>query len=280
MPFYASGDAELHYEVLGSPVHELRGAGHDVILLHPSPVHHAFWIPVAASLIPQHRVVLPDLRGHGKSQPGEGPVTVAKLADDIQRLLDLLSIERGFFAGCSLGGYAMFELWRRIPRRMGALAFCCSKPQPDTVANKQRRREWILEVRSQGAELFFEAMAETLIGPTTKQRDSAKVVEALAMMQCLTAETVVAVQQGAAMRPDSMGTARTISVPVCVIAAGEDTSSTPAEMKQLAEAVRNGGYSSEYHLIEDAGHYAPWEQPDVVGPLLARFFESVGVAGV
>jgi 3-oxoadipate enol-lactonase len=276
VPFYTSGDAELHYVVLGSPVRELGAAGHDVLLLHPTPVHHGFWIPAAERLLPQHRVVLPDLRGHGKSQSGEGPYSISRLADDIERLLDLLAIERAFFAGCSIGGLALFELWRRAPHRIAALAFCCSKPQPDTPANKQRREGWIAEVRAHGAELFFEAMAETLIGPTTKLRDSDKVLEALAMMQCVTPDTVIAIQRGASARPDFLPIASTIRVPVCVIAAGEDQSSTPAEMKQLAEAARNGGYGAEYHLIPDAGHYAPWEQPEVVGPLLAHFFESVG----
>jgi 3-oxoadipate enol-lactonase len=46
-------------------------------------------------------------------------------------------------------------------------------------------------------------------------------------------------------------------------------------MRLLAETIRNGGYSAEYHEISDAGHYAPWEQPELVGRMLRRFFDSV-----
>ena len=46
-------------------------------------------------------------------------------------------------------------------------------------------------------------------------------------------------------------------------------------MKLLAEQIRNGGYGAEFHVLHDAGHYAPWEQPETVGPILLRFFDSV-----
>ena len=51
--------------------------------------------------------------------------------------------------------------------------------------------------------------------------------------------------------------------------------SPPADMKLLAETIRNGGYGAEYTELRDAGHFAPWEQPQMVGRLLRRFFDSV-----
>ena len=64
-------------------------------------------------------------------------------------------------------------------------------------------------------------------------------------------------------------------MPCFVLAGAEDTSSTPEDMKLLAESIRNGGYGAEFHLLRDAGHFAPWEQPQLVGRLLRRFFDSV-----
>ena len=60
-----------------------------------------------------------------------------------------------------------------------------------------------------------------------------------------------------------------------VLAGGEDQSSTVADMKLLVESIRHGGYRAEYTELRDAGHYAPWEQPVMVGKLLRRFFDSV-----
>ena len=49
-----SDDAEIVYWSLGE--------GPPVVLLHPFPANHEFWLPVAGVLATKYRVVLPDLR--------------------------------------------------------------------------------------------------------------------------------------------------------------------------------------------------------------------------
>jgi pimeloyl-ACP methyl ester carboxylesterase len=265
--FYTSGDAKLFVETTGE--------GQDVILLHPTPVHHAFWLPVAEMLAQRYRVIMPDLRGHGQSEAGDAPITVEKLGEDIGCLLNELGIGKALFAGCSIGGYTLYELWRRMPERITALAFCCCRPQADADANRAKRQEWIEGVRLQGTGEFFEQMLNSLIGPTARRRFPQKIGEAREMMQAMSPAAVIAVQQGLAARPDSVATAKTIRVPSCVVGAAEDNASTVEDMKLLAETIRNGGYGAEFHVLRDAGHFAPWEQPETVGPLLLRFFDSV-----
>jgi 3-oxoadipate enol-lactonase len=264
--FYTSNGAKLFAETMGE--------GQDVILLHPTPVHHAFWLPVAEILAQRYRVTLPDLRGHGQSEAGDGAITMEKLGEDIRRLLDELGIGKALFAGCSIGGYTLYELWRCMPERVTALAFCCSKPQADVDANRSKRREWIEGIHLRGTGDFIELMLNSLIGETARRRFPQKIGEAREMMQAMRPEAVIAVQQGLAARPDSVATAKTIRVPTCIVAAAEDTGSTIEDMKLLAEAIRNGGYGAEFHALHDAGHYAPWEQPETVGPLLRKFFDS------
>jgi pimeloyl-ACP methyl ester carboxylesterase len=75
-----SGDAEIAYWVLGD--------GPPVVLLHPFPATHDFWLPVAQGLSSRYRVILPDLRGHGDSGAGEGPATMEKHAADVAMVLD------------------------------------------------------------------------------------------------------------------------------------------------------------------------------------------------
>jgi 3-oxoadipate enol-lactonase len=251
------------------------GEGQDVILLHPTPVHHAFWFPVAEILAQRYRVIMPDLRGHGQSEAGDGPITVEKLGEDAERLMNELDISNALFAGCSIGGYTLYELWRRMPQRILALAFCCCKPQSDTEANRAMRQNWINDIQLHGTGDFIEQMLNSLIGPTTRRRLPQKVGEAREMMQSILPSSVIAVQQGLAARPDSVATAKTIRVPSCVVAAAEDSGSTVEDMKLLAETIRNGGYGADFHVLHDAGHYAPWEQPETVGPILRRFFDSV-----
>ena len=100
-----SDDAEIVYWILGD--------GLPVVLLHPFPVHHEFWLPVADVLATRYRVMMPDLRGHGESEVGEGPATMEKHAADIARVMDDANIGRAPLVGVSIGGYALFEFWRK-----------------------------------------------------------------------------------------------------------------------------------------------------------------------
>ncbi len=265
--FYDSDGSKLFYTSLGG--------GPAVILLHPTPVDHRFWMPVAAILALKYRVIVPDLRGHGQSDLGEGPITMEKLGADAGRLLDHLQLPKALFAGCSIGGYTLFEIWRTMPDRAEALAFCCSKPQEDTEAQRAKRAQTIASVQERGTAEFIEGNLETLIGSAARRRFPEKIAEAREMMQANPVATIVAVQQGLAARPDSVATARTMRLPCCIVAGGEDPGSTPADMRLLAEQIRYGGYGAEYNEIPDAGHFAPFEQPELVARILRRFFDSV-----
>jgi 3-oxoadipate enol-lactonase len=264
---YISDGAKLFYAV--------QGQGPAVVMLHPFPCNHRFWLGAAQSLAARYRVILPDLRGLGQSEAGEGPIMIERLGADIVRLLDELQIQRALFAGCSIGGYILYEIWRKAAARVQALAFCCARPQADTEAGRLQRQDAMAKIRERGTGEFIEAQLEKLIGATAKRRHPERVGEAREMMQMASPAATIALLQGLAARPDSVGTAKGIRVPAFVLAGGEDPVSTPADMKLLAETIRNGGYGAEYTEIHDAGHFAAWEQPELVGRLLRRFFDSV-----
>ena len=249
------------------------GAGLPVVFLHPTPLDRDYWRPLTDDLAGV-RAIVPDLRGHGQSELGENlpvggfagvpdaPVlTMAQLADDVVALLDHLNVKDAVFAGCSIGGYVLLELWRRAPERVRGLAFVCSKPQPDAATN--------LEKRAANIAAMFDGMAQSLTGETARQRRP-EIVDELRARMTLTPEAVVAVQAGLATRPDSVPTVGTIGVPVLAIAGGEDSGVSPAEMEAFNAAP--GG--CEFHLLPDAGHFAAYEQPRKVATLLAEWLRQ------
>lgn len=260
---YRSGDTELF--------HATRGDGPVVVLLHPTPVNHSFWIPLASSLT-GYRLILPDLRGHGRSQmgdkTGQAPLSIPVLAEDARKLLDTLEIEKAFFCGCSIGGYVLYELWRQAPGRVAGMAIFCSKPQPDSPANKAKRRETIAEIQAQGTGNFFDTMSQSLVGASARERNPELSGTVREMMK-MEPGAVIAVQKALGNRPDSVPTAKTITVPLLVVAGGEDASSTPAEMAVMAHLDRD----AEYHVLADAGHFAALEQPERTGALLRHFLD-------
>lgn len=256
------------------------GAGLPVVFLHPTPLDHRYWLPLVERL-PGVRAIVPDLRGHGASHLGpslpaglfhrvpDAPVlTVAQLAADTLALLDHLALPHAVFAGCSIGGYVLLELWRTAPERMRGLAFICSKPQPDAEANLQKRVANIELVRAGGVNALFDGMAQTLIGATARSSRPQIVAELRAHMT-LTPEAAVAVQAGLAVRPDSIPTVAAIQAPVLAIAGGEDPGVTPAEMQAFQSAL--GG--CQFHLLPHAGHFAAYEQPEKAATLLAAWLQ-------
>ena len=263
MPFLRSDDAEIFYEI--------RGNGPPVVLLHPFPSDHEFWHPVAAALDARYRLVLPDLRGHGDSEIGEGPALMPKHASDIARVLDAAGIGKAAFVGCSIGGYILFEFWRRFRARVTSLVLCDTRPQADSAEARANRLKAAATVLEQGTEPFIEAMIPKLIGRTTVATRPDLVAGARAMMRKMSAEDISQVQRGIAERPDSVADLKTINVPALIAIGEEDILSTVAD----GELMRQNIAGSQLKVIPKAGHYSPWEQPELVGTVLRQFLDTV-----
>jgi pimeloyl-ACP methyl ester carboxylesterase len=258
-----SGDAEICYEVLGN--------GPAVVLLHPFPANHEFWLPAARALEARYRLILPDLRGHGESDVGEGPATMEKHAADLARVLDDAEVGRAMFAGVSIGGYALFEFWRRFRGRVAGMALINTKAPGDGPEARATRLQAAAEVMEQGTEPFFMAMAGKLMGKTTRETRPDLVEGALRMMRKMSAEDVAMVQRGMAERADSVATLKTINVPTLIVTGDEDVFTGAAE----AELMRREIAGSELKVIAKAGHYSPWERAEEVGAVVRGFLDGV-----
>jgi pimeloyl-ACP methyl ester carboxylesterase len=258
-----SGDAEIVYKILGD--------GPSVVLLHPFPANHEFWRPVAQSLSPRYRLIMPDLRGHGDSDIGEGPATMAKHAADIARVMDDADVGRAPIVGISIGGYALFEFWRQQRGRVAALGLCNTKAPADSPEAQAGRLKDAAEVMERGTEPFFQSMIPRLLGKTTRETRPDLVEGALQMMRKMSPADVAAVQRGMAERPDSVDTLKTINVPTLLVTGDEDILTGVNE----AELMHRHIAGSELRVFPKAGHYSPWEQPETAGRLLRQFLDGV-----
>jgi 3-oxoadipate enol-lactonase len=257
-----SDDVEIFYEI--------RRSGPPVVLLHPFPCHHEFWNPVAEALDSRYRLILPDLRGHGDSEIGEGPALMQKHVGDVARVLDAAGVAKAAFVGCSIGGYILFEFWRRFRERVTSLALCDTRPQSDTADGRANRLKAAAAVLEQGTEPFIESMIPKLMGRTTVSTRPDLVDGARAMMRKMSAEDISLVLRGMAERPDSVADLKSINVPTLIVIGEEDVLSTVAD----GELMRQNIARSELKVVPKAGHYAPWEQPELVGKVLRQFLDD------
>jgi 3-oxoadipate enol-lactonase len=258
-----SDDIQLHYETTGS--------GFPVVLLHPFPVHHEFWKPLLATSWTRYKLILPDLRAHGRSEVGTGRATMAKHAEDILRLLDAEQVSKAIFVGVSIGGYILFEFWRRHRERVQALVLSNTRAEPDTEQGRANRMKSIEDARLRGTAPFLDAQIQNLIGETTRRNRPDIVVRVRKMMDTLTVNGLVAIQEGMAERSDSVPTLRGIDVQTLVVAGDEDTLTPLPNAKVMQQHIREARLS----VISKAGHYAAFENPDEFARLLGQFLDRL-----
>jgi pimeloyl-ACP methyl ester carboxylesterase len=93
-------------------VHERRGAGEPLVLLHGIGHHWRAWEPVLDRLAGSHEVIALDLPGFGESPvPATGlPRDMPELVSAVAAFLDVLGLDRPHVAGNSLGGAIALEL--------------------------------------------------------------------------------------------------------------------------------------------------------------------------
>ncbi len=259
-----SGDANIFYEVMGK--------GPDLILLHPFPINHHIWHPIAERLANYYRVILPDLRGHGESETGEGPATMKKHGADVLRICEAVGVERAVFCGNSIGGYVMFELWRQQRERIRGMVLCGTKAGADNAEARSNRLKAAEAVEREGPEQFIQGMLPKVLGESTRRNRPDLEDRATNMMCKMTVAGIAAVQRGMAERPDSASTLATIDVPALVIVGDEDVATPPAEAEIIARGIR----SSRLAVVPGAGHYVPLERSEEVHRLLQEFMQAIG----
>src|SRR3954447_23994720 len=84
------------------------------------------WESVAMQLADSHRVIAPDLIGHGDSATPRGDYSLGAHAASIRDLLATIGIERATVVGHSLGGGVAMQFFYQFPHRTERLVLISS----------------------------------------------------------------------------------------------------------------------------------------------------------
>jgi pimeloyl-ACP methyl ester carboxylesterase len=108
------------------------GSGDPLLLLHGFTGSGDDWTHVFAEPLEGHRVIAPDLRGHGRSTNPSGVFKFADVARDIFALLDRLGINRVKAIGMSAGANTLLHMATQQPARIAAMIHVSGTPRfPD-----------------------------------------------------------------------------------------------------------------------------------------------------
>jgi len=251
-------------------VHEERGEGMPVVLLHGFPMDHTIWRAQQAALSDRYRIITPDLRGHGASPAPDGDYTMDLLAGDVLALLDRLGIRRAVWAGHSMGGYVVMAALRLAPDRVAGAGFVATHHLADTDERRIMRRETAeLALKNGSADVAFSMMGQIFAPSVDGTSPLAQSI--YEVMVATPPPGVAGALRGMALRPDSTETLRALRVPALVIAGAEDKIVDLSVAREMAGLIPHASLV----VIEHAGHMPMVEQPDQTTEALATWLASI-----
>ncbi|HYY14471.1 MAG TPA: alpha/beta hydrolase [Chthoniobacterales bacterium] len=107
---------------------EIRGTGEPLLLLHGGGGAGVNWSLIFKEPPSGFQLIVPDLRGHGRSTNPSGEFTFRQSALDVFALLDYLRIDRCKAIGVSLGAKTLLHVATRQPGRLETMVLVSATP--------------------------------------------------------------------------------------------------------------------------------------------------------
>lgn len=243
----------------------------DVILLvHGHPFNHTMW-KYQHDVLNDFRLILPDLKGYGKSDYQFDKIYIEEQALDLALLLDELAIEKVHLIGLSMGGQIIVEFLRLFPLRVKSLAICASTPNAETKESYTNRLNLAEAISKAGMIEYTQNDIHKYINVNQITPDTATYQHLFKMMSETKMEGAIASHKGRAERRDNFNYLKNIKIPTLVIAGEKDYFFKVNDVKKVANEIEG----SVFKVIEKSGHLPNMENPEVFNKILKDFYEEI-----
>ena len=234
--------------------------GPALIFVHGVGSTAAIWDAQLAAFADDFRCAAVELRGNG-ALPDPDPSLISRhgFANDVLAVADSLRLGRFTIVGCSLGGVVAFELWRRVPERIDAMAIVGSFARyPDGDAYAASISASATEAGDMRT--FAHARVARMNLPPNR------VDETIEQMACKSLPSYLASTR-ATWTGDYRDMLGTVTVPALVLCGEHDTIAPLLLSQEICEGVPGARIA----VIEDAGHVANADAPERFNALLREF---------
>jgi pimeloyl-ACP methyl ester carboxylesterase len=248
MPTLNRAGVNLHYET--------HGEGPALLLSHGYSATCEMWNGQIEALSSHHKLIVWDMRGHGRSDYPEDPAEYSEEATvgDMAALLDAVGADRAIVGGLSLGGYMSLAFHRAYPERVRGLLIIDTGPG---FRNDEVREKW--NRRSEEFARRFEAEGLAYFGSLSKE---------MAMTSHRSADGLIKAARGMLLQRDArvINSLASIQVPALVIVGADDTPFLAAADYMAAKILH-----AEKVVIAGAGHASNIDQPEIFNLAVAGF---------
>lgn len=256
MPYCVVDDTRLYYTK--------RGAGEPLLLIHGLGSSSRDWAAQADYFAEHYRVLRVDLRGHGHSERGEGPYSIAQFARDVAVFLRKQDAAPAHVIGLSMGGMVAFELAAGAPQILRSLVGV------NSVADMRLHTwhdVWFYASRRATVQLLgMRRVGQLLAGQLFVKPSQEALREKFVRRWARNDKQAYLWSVDAIMRWGVTDRLKDIDVPVLLVSSDEDY--TPVSAKERIAAQLP---DAELAVVEDARHALPVEKPAVFNELAGEF---------
>ncbi|KND55761.1 Beta-ketoadipate enol-lactone hydrolase [Candidatus Paraburkholderia kirkii] len=214
----------------------------------------SMWTPNIEAFAKHYRVVLYDTRGHGHSDAPAGPYTIDQLVGDVIGLMDHLKIERANYCGLSMGGLTGIGLAARHPERFSRVVLSNTAALTGSDAVWTPRAAKAREPG--GMPAFTDAVIARWFTVPFIEREPLVLANIRDVFRHTSGDGYASNCE-AIRDADLRDEAKTIKLPVLVIAGTHDLSTTAGQGRELAD------YIDGVRFVElDAAHLSNIEKRD------------------
>jgi len=268
-------DGTVHYET--------RGSGPPLVCVHGGWQNGRSWQPQIEGFADEYTVVTLDLRGHGRTGATElRRYSVELLADDLERLLAHLDIERPLLCGVSLGGMVLQSYLDRHPdAARGAVIGAPAQSMPP-IDLPAAAKPFLSPAPALSGMLStvgpagtFRALCEsaraTTGGPWLAVDPAVRSSAIDAAGEVPRREWLKIFRASYGFEPPDLSHVET---PTLVLYGADEAPSVKRQGDRLARTVRSG----RSREIAEAGHLLNQDNPDAFDEACTEFFAEIGAS--
>jgi 3-oxoadipate enol-lactonase len=243
-----------------------EGTGHPVLFLHGLGGSWHDWAPQLDSFSSDFRVVVPEHRGHGRSDRPLGRYSMGRFAEDVVSLCEELGIGHAFVVGLSMGGMIGQHLALDHPELVDALVLADTSARVDDAVQPMLLGA-VPTIRQDGMGIVHELNKSMVESATYSARPDLlrnNLREASGNDPYSYANSLIAL-----VEHDVLSRLPSLEVPTLVLCGEHDPLAGGEGMDELTAAIAG----SETLTVPEAGHLVNLDQPELFDQAVRDFFK-------
>ena len=240
------------------------GRGVPVVFMHARTGSSSVWEhQIPAFTAAGYRFIAFDRRGWGRSVIDPTGVQPGTAADDLQRLVDHLGIDRFHLVGTAAGGFAALDYALSFPARLRSLVVA------NSIGGVQD--EDYLELGRRLRPAQFDALPPEIreLGPSYRAADPEGTRRWMEFERTSRPDGPQAPAQPLRNRL-TFAVVAGINVPTLLITGGADLYAPPPILRLFAARIKG----SQSVIAPEAGHSTYWEQPEIFNRAVLEFIRK------